>query len=353
MASPVVSIQKVTKRFPGTVAVDAVSLDIGPGEFVTLLGPSGCGKTTLLRLIGGFEAPDEGKILLQGVDVTALPAHRRDVRTVFQHYALFPHLSVERNVAFGLERMRLEREDVRRRVDEALELVRLEGLGSRMPSELSGGQQQRVAIARAIVLEPRVLLLDEPLGALDRKLRERMQVELKELQRRLGISFVFVTHDQDEALAMSDRIAVMNAGRIEQLAPPREIYERPATGFVAGFVGVTNVVAGRVAEAAGGRATIEAADGRFEVEAPLARGAAVRIGVRPEKIRFVAPEAAAIAGVVEVARYLGDSTHWYVRLDDGSGWTVLRQNDGSAPPVEPGARVGLAWDAEHGVPIDR
>lgn len=320
----VVSLQNITKRFGATAAVNGVSLDVGEGEFVTLLGPSGCGKTTLLRIVAGFERPDDGRVLLAGDDVTDVPPHRRDVHTVFQQYALFPHLTVAGNVAFGLARKRLAKAEIARRVADALELVRLPDLGGRLPSQLSGGQQQRVAIARAVVLEPRVLLLDEPLGALDRKLREEMQVELKELQRRLGISFVFVTHDQDEALAMSDRVVVMNEGRIEQMGPPREIYERPRTRFIAGFVGVTNI-------------------------SENGNGA---VAVRPEKIRFVdVSEVGALPATVEDARYLGDVTHWRVRLDDGSSWVVFSRDDGVG--LEPGRRVGLRWDAEHAVHLER
>jgi putative spermidine/putrescine transport system ATP-binding protein len=325
MNRPVVALQGIVKRFGETAAVDGVSLDVAEGEFVTLLGPSGCGKTTLLRIIAGFERPDDGRVLLAGDDVTDVPPHRRDVHTVFQQYALFPHLSVAGNVAFGLRRKGLRGADLGRRIDEALELVRLPGLAERYPAQLSGGQQQRVAIARAVVLEPRVLLLDEPLGALDRKLREEMQSELKQLQRRLGIGFVFVTHDQDEALAMSDRVVVMNLGKIEQVGTPREIYERPATRFVAGFVGVTNV---------------------FDDE----RGT---LAVRPERIRFVetTDDPAARVGTLEDARYLGDVTHWRVRLDDGSTWTVFGRAESSG--LAPGRRVGLAWDPEHAVRLER
>jgi putative spermidine/putrescine transport system ATP-binding protein len=320
----VVSVRDVVKRYGEVLAVDGVSLEVESGEFVTLLGPSGCGKTTLLRLVAGFERPDEGRVFVGEDDVTDVAPHRRDVHTVFQQYALFPHLTVAGNVAFGLERKRLARDEIRRRVGDALDLVRLSGLGDRRPAELSGGQQQRVAIARAVVLEPRALLLDEPLGALDRKLREEMQTELKRIQRRLGIGFVFVTHDQDEALAMSDRVVVMNAGRIEQVGAPRDVYERPATRFVAGFVGVTNVV--------------ERDDGA--------------VAVRPERVRFVgASDAGAVAGTVEDARYLGDVTHWLVRLDDGSRWTVYARGDET--DLAPGRRVGLAWDPEHAVRLER
>ena len=350
----VVSLTNVTKRFGQTLAVDGVSLDVAPGEFVTLLGPSGCGKTTLLRMIAGFETPDSGTVRLGGEDVTALPPYKRDVHTVFQQYALFPHLTVAGNVAFGLKRAGVAKKDLGEKVEEALDLVRLPGLGDRYPSQLSGGQQQRVAIARAVVLEPRVLLLDEPLGALDRKLREAMQTELKELQRRLEISFVFVTHDQDEALAMSDRVVVMNGGRVEQAGEPREIYERPHTRFIAEFVGVTNVLEGVVASSDGANSVVEARGQRVPVAAKLAPGSEVRIAIRPEKIRFVgASDEGAIPGTVEGARYLGDVTHWHVRLDDETTWTVFARDDGGAGQIAPGRRVGLAWAPEHGVPLER
>ena len=239
-----VELLNVSKRFADTVAVNSVTLRVTGGEFLTLLGPSGCGKTTLLRMIAGFEIPDEGRVMLGGRDVTGVPPFKRDVTTVFQQYALFPHLNVFENVAFGLKQKRVARESVKTRVAEALEMVKMGGLDRRLPSELSGGQQQRVALARALVLHPRVLLLDEPLAALDQKLRKQMQVELKSLQQRVGISFVYVTHDQEEALTMSDRIVVMNAGRIEQSGRAEEIYERPQTEFVAGFIGVSNIIKG-------------------------------------------------------------------------------------------------------------
>src|SRR6266550_4396648 len=241
-----VEVKDVTKRFGKMTAVDSVSLAVARGEFLTLLGPSGCGKTTLLRMVAGFESPDAGRVILNGSDVTELSPHQRDVTTVFQNYALFPHLNVFDNVAFGLERRRAGRDEIKRRVADALEMVRLNGLDERMTRELSGGQQQRVALARSLVLEPKVLLLDEPLAALDLKLRKQMQLELKGLQRRLGISFIYVTHDQEEALTMSDTIVVMNAGRIEQIGRAEEIYERPVTEFVAGFIGVSNTIEGIV-----------------------------------------------------------------------------------------------------------
>jgi spermidine/putrescine transport system ATP-binding protein len=288
-ATPDVRLIELTKRFREIVAVDAISLDIQIGEFFSLLGPSGCGKTTTLRMIGGFELPTSGRIELRGRDVTLDTPERRPVNMVFQSYALFPHLSVFDNVAFGLRRRKVPDADVRRRVGATLELVRLTGYDRRGPGELSGGQQQRVALARALVCEPTVLLLDEPLGALDLKLRRQLQVELKRVQVEVGITFVYVTHDQEEALALSDRIAVMNGGRIEQLGTPEELYDRPATRFVADFIGTTNLLTGTVVSVAGDDAVLELeAGGRCVVGADgLAPGAVVEIAVRPEALELV------------------------------------------------------------------
>jgi putative spermidine/putrescine transport system ATP-binding protein len=310
-----VRLEAISKRFGDVAAVDDVSLEVAPGEFFTLLGPSGSGKTTTLRLIAGFEQPDAGRIELAGSDVTRLAPYARDVNTVFQDYALFPHMTVAENVEYGLRVKRIPR--ARRRADaqEALERVRLAGLGARKPIQLSGGQRQRVALARAIVNRPRVLLLDEPLGALDLKLRQEMQTFLKALQRDLGITFVYVTHDQEEALTMSDRLAVFNEGRIEQTGSPREVYERPLTEFVAGFVGVSNIV-----EHNGRRAT-----------------------VRPEKIEL-SPNGGGRPGTVADAVFVGMFTRYVVELDDGSRLTVVRQND--VAPVEKGSKVNLRWREE-------
>ncbi|MFS8067224.1 MAG: ABC transporter ATP-binding protein, partial [Byssovorax sp.] len=244
----IVELRKVTKRFGDVLVVNAVDLTVEKGEFLTFLGPSGCGKTTTLRMIGGFERPSSGEVLLGGKDVSDLPPYERDVNTVFQSYALFPHMSVAENVAYGLEQKKLPRAEIQRKVKEVLAMVQMETFAARKPREMSGGQQQRVAVARAIVNNPSVVLLDEPLGALDLKLRKEMQVELKQLQRRLGMTFIYVTHDQEEALTMSDRIAVMKAGQIEQLAPPVEIYNRPRTRFVADFIGDTNLLSGTVVD---------------------------------------------------------------------------------------------------------
>ena len=330
-AVPDVRLIDLTKRFREIVAVDAISLDIAAAEFFSLLGPSGCGKTTTLRMIGGFELPTSGRVELRGRDVTMDPPERRPVNMVFQSYALFPHLCVFDNVAFGLRRRKVPDDEVRRRVGATLELVRLTGYDRRGPGELSGGQQQRVALARALVCEPTVLLLDEPLGALDLKLRRQLQVELKRVQVEVGITFVYVTHDQEEALALSDRIAVMNGGRIEQLGTPEELYDRPRTRFVADFIGTTNVMAGTVASVAGDGALVQLeAGGRCVVGADgLAPGDTIEIGVRPEALELrlrVAPDAVAgegaaagswLRGTIEQSAYLGTSISYQVRTDGG------------------------------------
>ena len=315
MTSATIKLDDVTKTFDGkVVAVDRVTLDIRAGEFFSLLGPSGCGKTTSLRMIAGFEMPDSGRIHVGGQDITDVPVHKRDMGMVFQSYALFPHRTVAENVAFGLRMREVAKSEIGRRVASALAQVALTGLEDRRPSQLSGGQQQRVALARALVIEPRVLLCDEPLGALDRKLRQQMQFELKELQKRLGVTLVFVTHDQEEALAMSDRIAVMNKGRIEQIGAPTEIYERPRTRFVADFIGEINIVE------QGGK--------------PRA--------LRPEKIRLVPADAARLPGVVETANFLGGATLYRVQAG-GRTWLARETHAGERSPRGPGDPVGLAW----------
>lgn len=348
-----VELQNVKKRFGDVTAVDSVSLSILRGEFLTLLGPSGCGKTTLLRMIAGFELPDSGRVVLGGREVTELPPHQRDVTTVFQHYALFPHLNVFDNVAFGLERRHVARDEVRRRVAAALEMVRLGGLDVRQPRELSGGQQQRVALARALVVEPRVLLLDEPLAALDLKLRKQMQIELKGLQRRLGISFVYVTHDQEEALTMSDRIVVMNAGRIEQVGRSEEIYERPETEFVAGFIGVSNILEGDLEEVTGERSVIRIGNARVGAHADSVKpGERVRVLIRPEKISISSESAPdLLSGRIDAAVYLGESTQWKVTLENGQALTVLEQNREpfQAAQARIGQTVYVSWEPDSAV----
>src|SRR6476646_6925898 len=333
----------LTKRFDDVVAVDDISLDIDRGHFFALLGPSGCGKTTTLRMIGGFEEPSEGRIELGGVDVAALPPYKRDVNTVFQSYALFPHLSIFENVAFGLRRRGIKKGELRTRVVEALELVGLAGLERRKPRQLSGGQQQRIALARALVNRPRVLLLDEPLGALDLKLRKEMQLELKRIQHEVEITFVHVTHDQEEAMTMADRIVIMNGGHIEQLGTPTELYERPRTASVAGFLGVSNLLEGTVA--GDGSVKLDGA-GEARVTAPLpAEGTRVSIGVRPEKIRIGGEEENRLAAAATESAYIGVSTQYI--LDTPAGpVTVYVQNDRPGGQVATGERLTLSWSPE-------
>ena len=315
-------LQGLAKAFGDVAAVRDVSLDVRSGEFLTLLGPSGCGKTTLLRLIAGFESPDAGQVLISGRDVTARPAHQRPVNTVFQQYALFPHRTVAGNVAFGLEMQRRGKAEIAERVEKALEMVRLGGLGDRRTSQLSGGQQQRVALARAVVLEPEVLLLDEPMAALDLKLRQEMRVEVKNLQERLGITFVFVTHDQEEALVMSDRIVVMNHGRVEQVDAPEALYERPRTRFVADFLAVRNLLQATVVSVAAGRAALRTRGGAaFQArdDGGYREGATVWVGVRPERMRLVDEadrQLNCLSGTVEDEIYLGDRTDWRVKVGE-------------------------------------
>jgi spermidine/putrescine transport system ATP-binding protein len=351
-----VELRGVTKRFDNLIAVDDLSLELGGGEFFTLLGPSGCGKTTTLRMIAGFEQPSEGEISIEGVDVAELPPHRRPTNTVFQSYALFPHLSVADNVAFGLKRQRVPKDEIARRVAAELERVGLAAETRRRPAQLSGGMQQRVALARALVNLPKVLLLDEPLGALDLKLRKGLQVELKRIQREVGITFVYVTHDQEEALTMSDRIAVMNRGRIEQVGEPEDVYERPATTFVAGFIGVSNLMPASVT--APGRVRLEQGP---EVESDtegLSTGERGYAVVRPEKLRveLVGQGAGAsnglprVEGVVESSLYLGTATQIVVGLDEDVRMTVLVPNADEAERQRlpgGGARVSLSWEPQH------
>jgi spermidine/putrescine transport system ATP-binding protein len=356
---PSVEFSGVTKRFGQVVAVRSLDLAIERGAFFTLLGPSGCGKTTTLRMVAGFEEPDEGQILLDGSNVGGLPPFRRPTNTVFQSYALFPHLNVEENVGFGLRRKGVAKDEVRRRVADELELVGLSAEAKRKPRQLSGGQQQRVALARALVNRPSVLLLDEPLGALDLKLRKGLQIELKRIQREVGITFLYVTHDQEEALTMSDQIAVMNRGVVEQLAPPEEVYERPRTTFVAGFIGVSNLMPGQVVSANGGAPELKLDSGvkvcavGAEGFGPGERCYAV---VRPEKLRLEhadepsTGDLARVEGIVESSLYLGTATQFVVRLPDGVAMTVLVPNtDESERQLLPaaGVNVRLAWTSDH------
>jgi spermidine/putrescine transport system ATP-binding protein len=351
-----ISLEGVTKRFGDLVAVDDLDLTIPAGSFFALLGPSGCGKTTTLRMIGGFEEPTAGTIRLGGRDVTDLPPFKRDVNTVFQSYALFPHLDVQRNVAFGLERRGVKKDEARRRVGEALEMTQLTGLGKRKPSQLSGGQQQRVALARALVNRPEALLLDEPLGALDLRLRRQLQIELKRIQREVGLTFVHVTHDQEEAMTMADEIAVMNNGRIEQRGSATDLYERPASEFVANFLGLSNLVDAKLERRDGPYAEYRTHDGaRVLVPSDRAIEGDVRVGVRPEKLAIGAASSEAPAGMnilrgtVEVAAFLGVSLQYVVRAPGGEELTVVEQNRAGAHAgsVGPGTEVCLTWDPEH------
>jgi spermidine/putrescine transport system ATP-binding protein len=354
-----IHLERVSKRFADVLAVDDLTLSIERGRFYAMLGPSGCGKTTTLRMIGGFEDPTGGRVFLGGDDVTERPPYRRDVNTVFQSYALFPHLTVERNVAFGLERKKVGRDEVRKRVAETLELVQLSGLDRRKPAELSGGQQQRVALARALVNRPRALLLDEPLGALDLRLRKQLQIELKRIQADVGITFVHVTHDQEEAMSMADTIAVMSHGKIEQAGSAVELYETPRTEFVASFLGVSNLIDARLHEADGPLARVQTHDGatlRVPAECIGPHGSdAVRVGVRPEKVTLVpaaqpAPEGAnVLRGTVVVASFLGVSIQYLVRALGGEELTVFTPNvDGGEPEaLAVGREVQLTWNPHH------
>jgi spermidine/putrescine transport system ATP-binding protein len=355
VADALLRLVGLSKRFGEVTALDGISLDIAPGEFLTVLGASGSGKTTTLRLIAGFEPPTAGQILMDGADIAPLPPYRRDVNTVFQQYALFPHLSVRENVGYGLRMRRVAPPERERRVTEALALVQLGDLGARKPRQLSGGQQQRVALARALVNRPRLLLLDEPLGALDLKLRRAMQLELKHLQGRVGITFVYVTHDQEEALTMSDRIALMRSGRIEQLGTPGEIYHQPLTRYVADFIGETNLLGGRVLAASGRDATLQV--GGAVVRAPLGRGgppatgAEAWLSIRPERLAVGAQGAAgaernSLDGVVADVVFVGAGTKLYVALADGTR-VVAHRPEGA--DFAPGAPVAVGWPVEAGV----
>jgi ABC-type Fe3+/spermidine/putrescine transport system ATPase subunit len=325
-SAPDVELVGVTKRYGAVAAVDAIDLEVRPGEFLSLLGPSGCGKTTTLRLIAGFERPDEGEVRIGGRDVSRVPPYKRDVNTVFQSYALFPHLTVLENVSYGLKQRGLGRSERRNRAIEMLELVRLPGFGERKPRQLSGGQQQRVALARSLVMHPRVLLLDEPLGALDLKVRKELQIELKRIQEEIGITFVYVTHDQEEALAMSDRVVVMNAGHIEQIGAPREIYDRPATEWIASFIGDTNFL--RV-------------DGG-------------EVAIRPERLQ-VARDGEGLEGRVSTTMIIGPMVQCLIRLDDGQEVLVREQRSGRESGVEAlaeGERVIVSWAEDEALELE-
>jgi spermidine/putrescine transport system ATP-binding protein len=347
-----VEFRSVTKRFGDLTAVDAVSFQVRTGEFLSLLGPSGCGKTTSLRMIAGFEQPDEGEILIGGVDAVGTPPYRRNVNTVFQQYALFPHMTILDNVAYGLKQAGVGRSERYTRAREALELVRLTGREKHKPSMLSGGQQQRVALARALVKHPRVLLLDEPLGALDLKLRKEMQIELTRIQDEVGITFIYVTHDQGEALSMSDRIAVMSDGVIEQLDTPAEIYERPRTAFVADFIGEMNFLDGKITEAGNGQFDLDTGTGVVvHAHGEATSGLVARVGIRPARLRIAPPSTGdainAARAVVDTKMYLGDEVQVVATLDGGTQMLIREQRtgaDASNDAIRPGDRITIQWD---------
>ena len=357
-----VELTGVTKRYGAVTAVDDLHLHVAAGEFLSLLGPSGCGKTTTLRMLAGFEQPDDGIIRISGAEVQGVPPHKRDVNTVFQHYALFPHMTVAENVGYGLRQKGVEKTELRRRVGEALEMVKMTKLAGRKPRQMSGGQQQRVALARALVNQPSVLLLDEPLGALDRKLRQEMQIELKLLQREVGITFVFVTHDQEEALSMSDRIAVMLDGHIEQLADPDTIYDHPVSAFVAGFIGQQNFFRGT---AAGDGSTVACEHGLEALAGKRAAGVepgrAALVAVRPEAVEVrpqdPGPRPNVLAGTLAGLAHLGDTVQFVVMADgpQGAKEIISRQPRHGAPKLEPGQPVWCTWEQHltHVFPADQ
>ena len=338
-----VSLVGLEKGFGGSAAVAGVTLDIAPGEFFSLLGPSGCGKTTTLRMVAGFEQPDAGRIRLGELDITALPPERRDMGMVFQNYALFPHRTVAENVAFGLRMRRVGKAEIAERVRAALDMVRLTGMDGRRPSQLSGGQQQRVALARAIVINPAVLLCDEPLGALDKKLRQQMQFELNSLHRRLGLTLIYVTHDQEEALTMSDRIGVMRAGRIVQSGPPGEIYDHPVNRFVADFIGDTNILEG-VADGA-----FLELPGGWRSPLPTPANGPAAIALRPERVRLAQPGAGLVDATVEEANFLGDAVLLKLALPAGAAMLARAPRQTDPILLREGSRVGLDWRATDAV----
>jgi spermidine/putrescine transport system ATP-binding protein len=355
MAETILSIQNVTKRFDAVTALDDISLQVRKGEFLTLLGPSGCGKTTTLRIIAGLESPDAGRVILGGQDVTEWEPNRRSVNTVFQNYALFPHMNVFNNIAYGLKLKRTPKEQIKTRVEEMLELVQLPGYGKRMPTQLSGGQRQRVAIARALANNPSMLLLDEPLGALDLQLRRQMQVELKRMQKMLGITFLYITHDQEEALNMSDRIGIMNAGRFEQIGAPDDIYERPKTRFAAQFIGQSNIITARVDGADGeGNLRLAYAGGIVKARGEARDGETLTLSVRTERVRYGAQPlyGFTLKGEVRRHHYTGGMLRTTLSLADGTELTVSGMG-GAQERAPVGEQVFIAWDPACAAIVER
>ncbi len=354
MSESILELQHITKHFGDTDVLKDISLSVAQGEFITLLGPSGCGKTTTLRIIAGLETPDSGQVLLEGKDVTDTEPNHRDVNTVFQNYALFPHMTVAANIGYSLKLKKRPKEEIASAVEEALNLVQLSGYGKRMPSELSGGQRQRVAIARAVTNRPRVLLLDEPLGALDLQLRRQMQIELKALQKRLGITFIYITHDQEEALNMSDRIAVMKEGRFEQIGTPSEVYDRPKTSYVARFVGTANVLKGTVRAVGDDALTLSIGGGCARVQTlgyHFREGDPITIAVRSEQVEFTKdPAGCGLPATVREKSFAGGMLRIALAMSDGN--EVIASRHGIDIDVEPGDRVSMTWPAQHAVPVD-
>lgn len=353
MGEVLLQLDNIKKKFDDVGVLDGISLSIERGEFITFLGASGCGKTTTLRIIAGLESPDQGKIILEGRDVTDLPPNQRDVNTVFQNYALFPHMNVEENIAYGLKIKKVPKEEIRKKVTEALDLVQLAGYGSRKPAELSGGQRQRVAIARAIVNNPKILLLDEPLGALDLQLRRTMQHELKRLQKKLGITFIYITHDQEEAINMSDRIVVMNKGVFEQIGTSDEIYNHPKSSYVATFVGNANILKGTVDRMSGDKVLVNIGDGKALVDAEgnsFSEGMPVTIAVRSENILIDEDCGCGLRGTVTEKTFAGGLLRMVIRQPDGR--ELVSSRYGIDASVEVGQEICFRWEAEHGVFVD-
>jgi len=354
MKETILELQNITKQFGDTKVLNGISLCIGKGEFITLLGASGCGKTTTLRIIAGLETPDQGKVVLAGKDVTDTEPNRRDVNTVFQNYALFPHMTVAANIGYSLKLKKRPKEEIQKTVGEALALVQLTGYEKRMPSELSGGQKQRVAIARALVNQPSVLLLDEPLGALDLQLRRQMQLELKQLQKRLGLTFIYITHDQEEALNMSDRIVVMNKGHFEQIGTPAQVYDNPKSSYVARFVGSANILQGAVEQVEGDTLTIACKGGcgcALSRGYSFATGQQVTLAIRSEHIQFSNdPDACGIAATVKEKSFAGGMLRIELALKDGT--SLIASRHGIDMDLQPGEGVHITWDAANAVPVD-